>query len=232
MITNNSYKNNLPNKKKQNKIQITKDIINAAQIYAAKLVGYSFLYIFENKSIEVMYRKKDFKHLTGVETDLSADEFFKQAVNKHLQYKQISFSQRHPYDLCVKKVKELQNIQLITNSEILLIEDLRTSTALYKFGLTELNFTLCLNQDVNDFGRVVSDKYTPRSLRVEDSFKRSSNIYGVRYIFSKRNDEKYYNILNYKSKQDSGLGLSDNILGKIDVDLLSILLTNEVKPQI
>lgn len=47
-------------------------ILQAAPVYAENMVGKVFLYVFENQYIEVTYRAKEFKHLTGVSTKLSA----------------------------------------------------------------------------------------------------------------------------------------------------------------
>lgn len=160
-------------------------------------------------------------HLTGVDTNLSADAFYREAVRGRLRHNQIYFSQRHPYDLCVRKISQLQNISAVTESEIFMLEDLTTNTFAYKFGLTELNFTLCLKEDVDSLGNVVSDKYIARSLRVEDSVSRSSDAYEVQYIFSKRNDEKLYNVLKYSDERYEISNLSQEILDKVDNSLLS-----------
>lgn len=209
------------NNRTQNKIQITQTIIRAASIYKSKMVGYSFLYVFEDRYIEVIYRAKDFMHLTGVDSDLSAMAFYREAVRGRLRHSQIYFSQRHPYDLCVRKINQLQNIAAVTDSEIFILEDLTTDTFTYKFGLTELNFTLCLKADTDYFGNTVSDKYVARSLRSEDSVPRSSDAYEVHYIFAKRNDERFYNDLRYIDERYEISNFPEEILNKIDDTLLN-----------
>ncbi|MBP3361756.1 MAG: hypothetical protein J6N52_12930 [Clostridia bacterium] len=209
------------NNKTQNKIQITQSIIQAASVYKTKMVGYVFLYVFEGRYIEVIYRAKDFMHLTGVDSNLSSIAFYREAVKGNLRHNQIYFSQRHPYDLCVQKMTQLQNISAATNSGIFMLENLATDTFTYKFGLTELNFTLCLKKDVDTLGNVVSDKYVVRSLRVEDSVSRSSDAYEVQYIFAKRNDERLYNVLKYRDKRYDISSLPQNILNKLDISLFN-----------
>lgn len=186
------------------------------------MVGYSFLYIFEGKCIEVIYRAKDFMHLTGVDSNLSADAFYHEATKGRLRHNQIYFSQRHPYDLCVQKMTQLQNVDAVTDSEIFMLENLATNTFTYKFGLTELNFALCLKEDTDSSGNIVSDKYVVRSLRVEDSVPRSSDAYEVQYIFAKRNDEKLYNLLKYNDERCDISTLPKEIISKLDNSLLSI----------
>ncbi|MEI3161979.1 MAG: PBECR4 domain-containing protein [Lachnospirales bacterium] len=77
--------------KLQEKIQITKDIINSAQQYKNFLLGKTFLYVFNNKYIEISFRKIDFAHLTGVDKHLSAQEFYKEAIRGTLRANQIFF---------------------------------------------------------------------------------------------------------------------------------------------
>lgn len=185
------------------------------------MVGYSFLYVFEGRYIEVLYRAKDSMHLTGVDSSLSAEAFYREATRGRLRHNQIYFSQRHPYDLCVQKITQLQNISAVTDSEIFILEDLATNTFTYKFGLTELKFTLCLNEDTDSLGNIVSDKYVVRSLRAEDSVSRSSDAYEVQYIFAKRNDEKLYSSLKYIDKRYEISNLPEKILSKLDCSLLN-----------
>ena len=61
--------------KQDEKIQITKNIINAAKQYKKFLLGKTFMYCFEDKYIEVSFRKSDFAHLTGVDKKISAKDF-------------------------------------------------------------------------------------------------------------------------------------------------------------
>lgn len=209
------------NNRIKNKIRITQSIIQAASAYKSKMVGYSFLYVFEGRYIEVLYRAKDFMHLTGVDSYLGAEAFYREATKGRLRHNQIYFSQRHPYDLCAQKITQLQNISAVTDSEIFILEDLATNTFTYKFGLTELNFTLCLKEDTDFLGNIVSNKYVVRSLRVEDSVPRSSDAYEVQYIFAKRNDEKLYSSLKYIDERYEVSNLPENVLSKLDCSLLN-----------
>jgi hypothetical protein len=71
--------------KRIERIQITKYIIDAAKQYKQTLLGKTFMYVFSDKYIEVSFRKKDFAHLTGVDKTLSANDFYKEAVNGRLR---------------------------------------------------------------------------------------------------------------------------------------------------
>ena len=134
--------------KKMRKVQDRKKIIHeisaAAELYKKNLVGRQFLYVFDGRFIEVMYKAENFLHLTGVGTGLSAKQFYKYAVNRILSTSQILFNAAHPYDLCVRKLQHLCDMAELAASECFMLEEIRTSTQLYKFGTTNLDFTCAL----------------------------------------------------------------------------------------
>lgn len=77
-------------KKKHEREQIVREINKAAQLYKQHLVGKKFLYVFDERYIEVCYKIDGFRHLTGVETNLSAKRFYQYAVkNNYSQLKYI-----------------------------------------------------------------------------------------------------------------------------------------------
>lgn len=190
--------------KSKNTQKLIESVKLAAKTYASAMVGKTFLYVFEGKCIEVVFRTKDFLHLTGIQTTLSPKEFYKEAVRGSLMSNQIKkFTSQHPYNLCEKKLTQLGNISKITNSPIFILEDIKTQTFTYKFGLTELNFTVCLSHDTDYNGKIQSSCFIPRSLRVEDSFGRESDAFEVNFIFSKNNDEKRYSTIAYQDGKAS-----------------------------
>ena len=50
---------------KMTKVEIVQKIKSAAKEYKSKLLGKTFLYVYENGSLEVSFRKAEFAHLTG-----------------------------------------------------------------------------------------------------------------------------------------------------------------------
>lgn len=132
--------------KKNDKEHIVKEICKAAKLYKANLVGKRFLYVFDGRYIEVLYKNVNFKHLTGVECNMSAADFYKNALKNRLQSPQIYFSASHPYSLCKRKIKHLCEISVLASSENFMLEEIATETRTYKFGTTDLNFSLCMNK--------------------------------------------------------------------------------------
>ena len=164
-------------KKKHEREQIVCEINKAAQLYKQHLVGKKFLYVFDERYIEVCYKIDGFRHLTGVETNLSAKRFYQYAVKNQLQSTQIYFSNKHPFQLCKRKLKHIKEIAVLASSENFMLEEIHTDTKTYKFGTTDLNFTLCLNKEYNTYGKEKSECYIVESLRDEDCFSKCKTAY-------------------------------------------------------
>lgn len=204
--------------KTKDREQIISAICNAAKQYKQNLIGKKFLFIFESRSIEIVFKKDSFKHLTGVSSYLSAKQFYKKALNGTLRKEQIWFDKQHPFSLCVRKIKHISNIFQITINECFLLEDINTKTVTYQFGATNLNFTLCMTSEPNTFDFII------QSLRDEDCFDKASNVYEVVSILSKQNDQKLYSNLTYLDKRYSLCNLPNVIKQKIEP---SLFLDNE-----
>lgn len=202
--------------KKQDRIAIVNKIKAAAVLYEQNLVGKRFMYVFDKKYIEVIYKAKNFRHLTGVNTKLSAERFYDYARKGKLQVSQIGFGPKHPYALCVRKVKHIEDIASMAMTECFLLEDIKTNMMSYKFGTTDLDFTLCMNKELDTEGNEKSECYVVQSLRDGDCFSKCNYAYTVTHIFSRPNDEKKYTELLFRDKTASTLGMSSQILGMID----------------
>lgn len=183
---------------REDRERIVSVIQSAAQSYKENLVGRTFLYVFDGRYIEVLYKAQNFKHLTGVESRLSARDFYKAALRRQLQGTQIFFNARHPYQLCQRKLQHLQEVSALAYGESFLLEEIVTNTRHYKFGTTDLNFSLCMNKELDAEGREKGSCYVVESLRDEDCFSKSKNVYVVTHIFRKRNDQKFYAELCYQ----------------------------------
>ena len=121
-------------RKNEDRKKIVESIKRAAQLYKQYLVGRCFLYVFDSRYIEVMYKVANFRHLTGVASKLSANEFYRAAIRRQLQGSQIFFTSEHPYNLCVKKIKHIEEIALLATSENFILEEIETNTKSYKLG--------------------------------------------------------------------------------------------------
>lgn len=204
-------------RKDYNKLQLVKEIQEAANLYKKNLIGRKFLYVFDERYIEVIYTIKGFKHLTGVESSLSAKSFYDNAVNNKLSVSNINFSSQHPYELCVRKVCHLKQLYKLASGEGFLLQEILTNTQTFKFGATDLDFTLLFNPIINSAtGTIINECLHVESLRDEDCFKKSQNVYEITHILSKANNEPFYNTIHYIDAHYSLKELPDKILIMID----------------
>ena len=182
------------------KNQIVRRIRRAATNYKRYLVGKTFMFIYEKRYIEVMFTTKAFFHLTGVNSNLTAINFYKHAILENgLKASEISFDLDHPFDFANLKTQCLKDLYKITIKDILVADNVVTATAIYKLALTELEITLCLGQDTDVNGNVISDRWIPYSFRVEEiDSDKIDNLYEVTHIFCKETNaskkQKYSNM--------------------------------------
>ncbi len=206
--------------KSADRAAIVNTICSVAQQVKQTLISYSYLYIFEGRAIEVVYRAKDFLHLTGVETTLCAEDFFRLAVKGKLTPKQIGFSQRHSYDTCKKKMSMFHKLPSVADAELLMLENVTTDHIVFDYGVSDLTFTIGLSGDYDSTtGNRRGDYYIARSFRVEDSFNRAADGYEVHFILMKKNNEKLYHTIKYAENGKNLNTLPPEILSKIDASL-------------
>ena len=148
---------------------IRQDILDSASIYSRDLAGKVFLYVYGEEFFEVSFPVENFLHLTGVETRLSAKDFYKNAKKGILSDNQFYFSNRHPYANAKKKLPCLKRLPELTSEMVCILKDMQTVTITYKISVTNLEFTLGLVEDQDNHGKKRSEMFLPMSLRVEDS---------------------------------------------------------------
>lgn len=183
--------------KTDKKNAIRQDIIDSAGVYSQNLAGKAFLYVYGEEFFEVSFPVDHFLHLTGVETKLSAKDFYKNAKKGKLTNSQFYFDARHPYANAKKKLPCLKRLPELTNDMVCILKDMQTVTIIYKLSVTNLEFTLGLTENVDNQGKKINDFFLPMSLRVEDtSVEKSNDGEIVDFIFSKdASKTKYDSIL-------------------------------------
>lgn len=190
--------------KTDKKNAIRQDIIDSAGIYSQNLAGKAFLYVYGDEYFEVSFPVDHFLHLTGVETKLSAKDFYKNAKKARLSNSQFYFDVRHPYANAKKKLPCLKRLPELTNDMVCILKDMQTVTIIYKLSVTNLEFTLGLTENTDDKGKKINDFFLPMSLRVEDSSVAKSNDGEiVDFIFSKDASVAKYDTLLVEDKHKS-----------------------------
>ena len=187
--------------KTDKKNMIRQNIIDSAAIYSQNLAGKVFLYVYGNEFFEVSFPVDHFLYLTGVETRLSAKDFYKNAKRAILTNNQFYFDTRHPYVNAKKKLPCLKRLPELTNDTVCILKDMRTLTIVYKLSVTNLEFTLGLTENTDDKGNKINDFFLPMSLRVEDSsVEKSNDGEVVDFIFSRDASVSRYETLLVKDE--------------------------------
>ena len=143
--------------KADKKNAIRQEIIDSAAIYSQNLAGKAFLYVYGEEFFEVSFPIDHFLHLTGVETNLSAKDFYKNAKKGKLTNNQFYFNARHPYANAKKKLPCLKRLPELTNDMVCILKDMQTVTIIYKLSVTNLEFTLGLTENVYSQGKKFND---------------------------------------------------------------------------
>lgn len=187
--------------KAQKKNMIRQEIIDAAAVYSRELAGKTFLYVYGDEYIEVTFPIDNFLHLTGVETNSSAKEFYRNAKRGKLTDKQFYFSQRHPFSNAKKKLPCLKRLPELTQDFVCILKDMQTLTITYRLSITNLEFTLGLTENTDAHGNKINNYFLPMSLRVEDSsIEKSGGGEIVDFIFVKDASRDKYRTLTVKTE--------------------------------
>lgn len=196
-------------------------IKGAAQTYKRYLVGRTFMFVYWNRKIEVIFKIESFMHLTGVSSTLYPKDFYKKAERGTLRQTEIMFDSDHPADFADIKTQYLHRLYELTIDDILIADDIVTMTATYAFGLTNLEFVLCCGKNTDKYGNVINDCYVPYSFRIEEIDNgRFGELHEVKYIFSKMTIRNKYSEITYGNKIDLNL-LNEEVKSKLDTVLFS-----------
>ena len=180
---------------------IRQGIIKAAIVYSQSLAGKMFLYVYGDEYFEVSFPVDHFLHLTGVETRLSAKDFYRNAKKAILTNNQFYFEARHVYANAKKKLPCLTRLPELTNEMVCVLKDMQTMTITYKLSVTNLEFTLGLTENIDRGGNKINDFFLPMSLRVKDSSVEKSNDGEIiDFIFSKDASVAKYDVLLVEDK--------------------------------
>lgn len=180
------------------KARVRADIIDAAQIYSSQLAGKIFLYVTGDDIFEVAFKTDRFMHLTGTTSHLRAQVFYDKAKSAELTDAQFGFAPQHGYKSAKKKLACLKRLPELTNSHVCVIKDMLTLSLTYQLGVTNIDFTIGLTENLDVDGNKINDWFLPRTLRVKDNaLTRGADYSYVNYIFSKDASLGQYTTLEF-----------------------------------
>lgn len=190
--------------KEEKKNKIRDAILDSVQIYSTELAGKTFLYVYEDKFFELWFSIESYSHLTGVNSHLSARDFYDKCLDRKLTCSQFYFDKEHRYDNAKKKLKKLKDLPLLTTEMVCVLEDLKTVTFTYKLGITDLDFTLALTENTDIHGNIINTWWKPRSLRIKDkSIETSKDGNIIDFIFWKNTEETVYSHISFIDENKS-----------------------------
>lgn len=203
-----------------NKTQLISLAEIAAQKFKKTFINKKYLYIYNtNDFFEMIGLRRNFKHLTGLGSNIGADDFFKKLVNptkyRQIVPREINFTSQHPKDLAEKKLLKLNDLDKIL-SDSLIYKDFSTNTEIFKIAISDLTITLCLEQRKDSNMNPIENSYYFKSFRVDDEFDDAKAHFFTEYIFMSENNEKLFSKLVYGdiSKIDE---LNDSVKCKLDI---------------
>lgn len=126
------------------KLLIRTDIINGLAVYKTELAGKYFLYVFDNRYIEVFFGRGNFKHLTGVASRLNGKRFYSKAEKSQLTTSQFWFTNDNPFRTAKDKCSRLERLPELVSDDTILMEEIVTNSCTYSFGTTNLDFSVGL----------------------------------------------------------------------------------------
>ena len=170
-------------------------VVNGAKIYKKYLLNKKFLIICENNdSHEIVFKKKDFKHLTGIESDLNENRFFENSAASTLSENNILENQHYNYKTLKFKADKIETIDTLLYRNIegsLFMVDLHTNTCDFPVAIKNINSNVCI-------GFLGNDNHA-RSLRKFSNSQNCRSEKKIKAIFSKTNGDKEYSDIVYIS---------------------------------
>ena len=162
------------------KENVLEAICDGAQKYKRFFLDYEYQItssaFTENKSYVISATKSNFLHLTGVNTNLTASEFFEKALGKTLSVDDFDFCKKGQNEKNVKgcvrsKVKFLPDIEKILSATTLVEEKFVKNKISCTFAVSENSFTL---------GFIACPKCRPKTLLKGNRLKNPCKIDSIK----------------------------------------------------
>ncbi|MBE5961058.1 MAG: hypothetical protein E7256_06670 [Lachnospiraceae bacterium] len=195
--------------------------IAGAKLYKNYLINKDFWIICEDGSdYKFQFKKKDFKHLTGIKSDLNDSRFFQNCTEALLSDNNIADIQHYNYQTLKAKADRISKINSIiceSIEESLFMVNLHTNTDDYPVAIKNAITNTCI-------GFKGPDNYA-RTLRKASNSNNSDEEKKIVAIFSKMKESLEYNNIEYISDKDRIFEL------KCDIEEISAELWKDLNNQ-
>lgn len=199
---------------KKDKQSIIKELHRCAVIYDTYYANKNFLIVYKEGNQfmykQLVFKKQNFKHLTGINTKMSAEVFYTACLNQRLSSKDVELKSNGTTQLKLKVFPQMKSLFSVPT----LIGDFNNN-----------GFSLRVDYLMGDMKRIVSLGFkqnnefdVPQSLLSEDVKKLTQKSHKVIAIWIKNVNETSYQDLGYIAKGIiwKELKVSVEINGKIE----------------
>ena len=177
------------------KFRLRKQIITGARNYNKYLINKVFKIVCEDGTeIDVRFFGSDFKHLTGLDSDLDNEKFYKNCVSGVIDIGNINDDQKYNWSTLQTKGKSIEKIHELLYADCqktLLLELLHTNTFVFPYSVKNVANNICVG--------FASNANKARSLRKASSSLNSKSQKSIVSIFAKLSERDKYHELVYIS---------------------------------
>lgn len=198
-----------------NRKKLRKSAIEGASLYGHYLMDKVFLVLCEDgKEYTLRFLKSDYRHLTGISSNLTDDVFFDNCKSRQLDIGNINEYQKYNWDTLKSKGKRISQIHRIIYDNVtnaLFMINLHTNTRTFPVAIKNKNIDTCIG--------FVDNNNKARTLRKYNSSNNADEQKKIFLIVAKRQNEILYSELIYTSEIDSIYKLNETILEKMSPSL-------------
>ena len=209
------------------KEKLRNQIIIGARNYKKYLMNKVFLIVCEDGlEYEVRFFKGDYKHLTGIISNLNDDDFFEYCVNAKIDKGNIDTNQKYDWGTLKKKGRIIQSIQDLLykdDQKTLLLEALDTNTYVFPVALKDIANDICVG--------FVSHIHKARSLRRAKNSNNAKAEKKVIAILAKRNGAAVFNELVYLSNVRGVYEKNALLIEKMDETIMMRFMEILTRPE-
>ena len=181
-----------------NKHRLREKIIQGAINFEKYLNGKSFKIICEDKSETIVrFFKGDFKHLTGIDSDLNEKEFYEKCLQSHIEIGNIFNEQKYDWSTLKGKSNRIENIHKLLYEDAektLLLNQLKVNTTVFPVAIRNDNMKTCVG--------FAGNVHKARSLRKSNSSKNAEREKVIVAIYGRKNEETDFSEIVYEKLKE------------------------------
>lgn len=206
--------------------KLRENAIAGAREYSHYLVNKDFLILCEDGTAHILhFYKADFRHLTGIKSNLSDEDFYNNCVNGYLDVGNISAYQKYNWATLNSKSKRIAQIHRIVYYNIqdsLFMINLHTNTMNFPVAVKNTSIDACIG--------FFNPNNKARTLRKYNSSNNAEQQKKIELIVAKRTGLLLYDELIYVSTVKNIHTLNSTIVEQLSAGLQNKFLEILTKP--